>query len=152
MQQQITDKLERQEGRSHSLCEALSQYLIAGAEENHEILSHDNQCTSWDLNWAPLEYESRGPVHTFTFYNSNILLNKKKFSWYSNRLQAGWLVFNSQQGPIQPPTEWVLCTLSPGVKQPGREGDPLLTPHWNVKIKNGAAVPPFYHISSWHGA
>jgi hypothetical protein len=26
-------------------------------------------------------------------------------------------------GPLQPPTQWVLGVLSPGVKRPGREAD-----------------------------
>jgi hypothetical protein len=37
--------------------------------------------------------------------------------------------------------------LSPGVKRPGHETDPSLPS--NVKVKNGGAIPPLPHMSSW---
>jgi hypothetical protein len=45
-------------------------------------------------------------------------------------------------GPTQPP--------SPGVKQHGHEPD--RSPLSNAKVKNGAAVLPLPHTSSWHDA
>jgi hypothetical protein len=49
--------------------------------------------------------------------------------------------------PTQPPTQLVPGTLSPGVKRPGREADHL--PPSSVDVKNGGAVPPLPHTSSW---
>jgi hypothetical protein len=49
-------------------------------------------------------------------------------------------------GPIQ----WIPGALSLGVKQLGCEAGHL--PPSSAEIKNGGAVPPLPHISSWHGA
>jgi hypothetical protein len=51
-------------------------------------------------------------------------------------------------GPSQPPIQWVLGALSPGVKWQGREADHL--PPSSVKVKKGGAIPPLPHMSSWH--
>jgi hypothetical protein len=52
-------------------------------------------------------------------------------------------------GPTQPPIQWVLGTLSPGVKWPGREADH--SPPSSVEVKSGGAMPPLPHTSSWRG-
>jgi hypothetical protein len=38
--------------------------------------------------------------------------------------------------------------LSPGVKRQGREADH--SPPSRAEVKNGGAVPPLSHMSSWH--
>jgi hypothetical protein len=48
--------------------------------------------------------------------------------------------------PTQPPIQWVLEALSPGVKQPGRETDHSSPSSAN--IKNSGAILPFSHMSS----
>jgi hypothetical protein len=53
--------------------------------------------------------------------------------------------------PIQAPTQWIPGDgPSPGLKRPGREADHLPAP--SAEVKNGGAVPPVLHISSWHSA
>jgi hypothetical protein len=47
----------------------------------------------------------------------------------------------------QPPIQWILRALSPGVKRPGSETDHL--PPSSVEIKNGGAVPTLPHTPSW---
>jgi hypothetical protein len=51
-------------------------------------------------------------------------------------------------GFTQPPIQWVLGTVSPGVKQPGCETDN--SPPSSVEVKNGGAIPALPHTSSWH--
>jgi hypothetical protein len=46
--------------------------------------------------------------------------------------------------------KWVPGALSPGVKQMGREADH--SPPTSAEIKNGGAIPPFSHMSSWRSA
>jgi hypothetical protein len=53
-------------------------------------------------------------------------------------------------GPKEPPTKWVLEALSPGVKRLGREADH--SPPSSAEVKNGIAIPPLPHASSWHTA
>jgi hypothetical protein len=53
-------------------------------------------------------------------------------------------------GPTQLPIQWVLGALSMGVKWPGREA--AHSPPSCEDVKNGGAVPPFLHTSSWHAA
>jgi hypothetical protein len=50
-------------------------------------------------------------------------------------------------GPTQLPTPWVLGALSPGVKRQDREVDH--SPLSNTEVKNGGAIPPLSHMSSW---
>jgi hypothetical protein len=85
-----------------------------------------------------------------------------QISPYSDRLQDGRQGFDSRQGqeiflystasrpalgPTQPPIQWVPGELSPGVKRLRREGDH--SPPSSVQIKNGGAIPPLPHTSSW---
>jgi hypothetical protein len=49
-------------------------------------------------------------------------------------------------GTTQPPIQWV-----PGVKRQGREADGH-SPSFSAEVKNGGAIPPLPHTSSWHGA
>jgi hypothetical protein len=48
----------------------------------------------------------------------------------------------------QPPIRWIPGTLSPGIKQPGREADH--SPASSAEVKNGEAIPALPHMSSWH--
>jgi hypothetical protein len=50
----------------------------------------------------------------------------------------------------QPPVQWILGALSPKVKRPGREADDA--PPSSVDVKNGGAIPPLPHTSSWGGS
>jgi hypothetical protein len=86
-------------------------------------------------------------------------------SQYSDRLWAGQLGFNFQQGqeiflfstvyrsalgPAQPPIRWILGTLSLGVKLPGHKADHLHP--FSAEVKNGGAVPPLsqYTFMAWY--
>jgi hypothetical protein len=60
-----------------------------------------------------------------------------KFSLFS-------IVSRLALGPTQPPIQWVLGTLSPGVKRPGRQADH--SPPSSAKVKNGGATPPLPHV------
>ena len=51
-------------------------------------------------------------------------------------------------GPTQPPIEWVLRALSPGVRQLGHEADHL--PHLLARIGMTRLMPPLYHMPAWH--
>jgi hypothetical protein len=53
-------------------------------------------------------------------------------------------------GPTQPPVQWVLGAVSPGVKRPLREADH--SPRSSAEVKNGGVIPPLPHTSSWCGA
>jgi hypothetical protein len=53
-------------------------------------------------------------------------------------------------GPTQPPIQWVLGALSLGVKRPGHEAES--SPPSSAEVRNGGAIPPFHHMSSWHNA
>jgi hypothetical protein len=56
--------------------------------------------------------------------------------------------FDSALAPTQPPVQWVLGALSPGVKHQGREADH--SPPSCTEVKNGGAIPPLPCMSSWH--
>jgi hypothetical protein len=43
-------------------------------------------------------------------------------------------------GPAQPPIQWVLRALYPGLKRPGREADH--SPPCSAKVRNTGAIPP----------
>jgi hypothetical protein len=53
-------------------------------------------------------------------------------------------------GPTQPPIKWIPGAPSPGVKRPGREADH--SPPSSAKVKNGEAILPLLHTTSWRGA
>jgi hypothetical protein len=50
----------------------------------------------------------------------------------------------------QPPIQWVLAALSLGVKQPGCKT--CHSPPSSAEAKNGTAIPPIPHMSSWYSA
>jgi hypothetical protein len=52
--------------------------------------------------------------------------------------------------PTQPPFQWVRGAFSPAVERLGREADHSPPP--GTKLKNGGAIPPLPHTSSWRGA
>jgi hypothetical protein len=51
---------------------------------------------------------------------------------------------------LRGPIKWVLVAVSPGVAQQEREGDHS-SPS-SAEVKNGGAVLPLPHTSSWRGA
>jgi hypothetical protein len=51
-------------------------------------------------------------------------------------------------GPTQPPIQWAPGTLYPRIKRPGRKADH--SPPSSAEVKNGGAIPPLPHMSSWH--
>jgi hypothetical protein len=53
-------------------------------------------------------------------------------------------------GPIQPFIQWVPGTVYPGVKRSKCEAH-LSLPS-SAEVKNGRAITPLPHTSSWHGA
>jgi hypothetical protein len=53
-------------------------------------------------------------------------------------------------GPTQPPIQWVPEELLSGVKRPGCEAHNSAPS--SAKVKNGAAILPLPHISSWFSA
>jgi hypothetical protein len=59
---------------------------------------------------------------------------------------ASSLALGSTQSPIQ----WLPGALSLEVKQPGREA--AHSPPSTAEVKNGGAIPPLPHTSSWRGA
>jgi hypothetical protein len=84
------------------------------------------------------------------YYNTSP--QPRQFSWYSNGLQAGWLVFDSWQGnniflfftvsrlamwPTQSPIQWVQGGFCPRTKWPGHETEH--SPSSSAKVKNGRA-------------
>jgi hypothetical protein len=52
--------------------------------------------------------------------------------------------------PIQPHIQWVLGSLSPGVKQARHKVDH--SPPSSAKVRNGELIPPFPNTPSWCGA
>jgi hypothetical protein len=58
--------------------------------------------------------------------------------------------FGPAVGPTQPLIEWLPGDLSPGIKQQGREADHSYPS--SAEVKNGGAIPPLLHRSSWRSA
>jgi hypothetical protein len=52
-------------------------------------------------------------------------------------------------GSTWPPVQWLLETISLGVKCLSVK---LTTPPASAKVKNGKAIPPLPHTSLWHDA
>jgi hypothetical protein len=53
-------------------------------------------------------------------------------------------------GPTQPPIQWIPEALCPGVQLEVREAERSLPS--SAEDKNGEAITPLSHTSSWHGA
>jgi hypothetical protein len=51
-------------------------------------------------------------------------------------------------GPTQPPIQWVLGALSPGVKRPVCVADH--SPPSDAEVKNDGSMPPLPRKCSWH--
>jgi hypothetical protein len=93
-----------------------------------------------------------------------ISLEVAQLSWYSNRVWAGWSGFNSWQGQDSSllhsiktgsgaqPVSYTMDTTGcfPRSKVAGGEADH--SPPSSAEVKNGGAMPPFPHMSSWCGA
>jgi hypothetical protein len=69
----------------------------------------------------------------------------------SQQEQKIFLYFTASRPALGPetPAQWVPGALSLGVS-PGREADH--SPPSNAEVKNGGAIPPLSHVSSWHSA
>jgi hypothetical protein len=92
------------------------------------------------------------------------LIIKHKGSRCSDGIRAGRSGFEYRQGkiflfltasrpapgPTQAPIQWVSGAQYLGVKRLGREADDS-SPS-GAEIKNGGAIPPLRHMSSWHSA
>jgi hypothetical protein len=63
---------------------------------------------------------------------------------------SSWLKLRRIVGPTQSLIQWVPGALSPGVKRQGREADN--SPPYSDEVKNGGAISPLCHTSSWHSA
>jgi hypothetical protein len=116
----------------------------------HEVMSDNRVLTTYspsDVSLSIIECRSRDS------------------SVDSDRLRAGRSGFDSRQGqeiflfstasrpplgPTQPPIKWVPSSISPGLKRVGRETDH--SPPSSAPVKNGGAIPPLSHTSSWRGA
>jgi hypothetical protein len=53
-------------------------------------------------------------------------------------------------GPTQPPIQWVLRALSPGVKRKGHEAGH--SPPSGAYVKNGRGIPALTHFPLSHSA
>jgi hypothetical protein len=53
--------------------------------------------------------------------------------------------FRPALGPTQPPIQWTLWALLPGVKRLGREAN---SPAFTPEFKDGGSIPPLSHTSS----
>jgi hypothetical protein len=60
------------------------------------------------------------------------------------------ITFRPAPGTNQPPSQFVPGAASPGVERQGHEAD--YSPPSSANVKNGAAIPPLPHMSSWRGA
>jgi hypothetical protein len=77
------------------------------------------------------------------FYSPvNIEMGYVLDGWGSNpcriKIFLSYIVTRPALGPTQPPTQWVLGSLSLGVKQQGCEAD--RSPPSGAKIKNGGVI------------
>jgi hypothetical protein len=90
----------------------------------------------------------------FLFYRARLrVVRPEKSLLYSRHGQEGFLFSTASRpalGPTQPPIQWVPGTLSPGGKWPGHEADH--SPPSFAEVKNGGAIPPLPHMSSWQSA
>jgi hypothetical protein len=53
-------------------------------------------------------------------------------------------------GPTQPPIQWVPGSLSPGLRRQGRKAGRSAPS--SAEVKNGGAISPLSHTSSWRDA
>jgi hypothetical protein len=66
---------------------------------------------------------------------------------------SGWIPDRGKSTASRPAlesTQWVPRVLSLAVKRLECEADH--SPLSSAEVKNGGAVPPILHMSSWHGA
>jgi hypothetical protein len=74
-------------------------------------------------------------------------LRARRPGFDSQKRQVFSLLHSVQTGSGAHPASYPMCT---GVKRLGREADHL-NPS-SAEVKNGGAIPPFPHMSSWHSA
>jgi hypothetical protein len=60
------------------------------------------------------------------------------------------IIYSLVLGNTQPPIQWEMSAVPPGVKQQGYEAD--YSPPSSAEIKHGGAIPPLLNMSSWCGA
>jgi hypothetical protein len=70
-------------------------------------------------------------------------------SWQREEILLFSLTLRPGLGPTQPPIEWALGAVSPGIKGQRHEADH--SHQFIADIKNGGAVLPLPHTSSFHG-
>jgi hypothetical protein len=70
------------------------------------------------------------------------------------RRATGWTaearVFSTVSRMALGPNQWIPGALSPGAQRPRREEDH--SPLSSAEVKNGRAISPLPHTSSWSGA
>jgi hypothetical protein len=70
--------------------------------------------------------------------------------WGSIPGRGNIFLFATALGSTQSPIQYVSRAFTPGVKGPGREVDH--SPPSSAEVKNGGAISPFPHTSSWRSA
>jgi hypothetical protein len=122
-----------------------------------------------NLNWVvfscmTIYAQAQHELNCILFFNYTFTLPIYNRSWDSDGLCAGRPGFDSGQGeiflfstasrlalrPTQPPVQWVPGAIFPVVKLLGRGADYSLPS--GAEVKNGGAIPPVPHMSSWHSA
>jgi hypothetical protein len=107
---------------------------------------------AWQRLYA-LQYElvtklTKTDIIELSRYSDGLRDGRMGFDW---RQRQGIFLystaFRSALEATQPSIKWVPEALFPGVKQPGREACHLLP--CRDDVKNGGAIPPYPHTSSW---
>jgi hypothetical protein len=135
--------------------------LPGGTEEKHGNLSAQSWCSGpqWADRWSSSSANTRSRVLV------DLLGSRDSSGGLATRLRGGRPGFDFRQGqgiflftigsrpnlgPTKPPIQWAPEVLSPGKNRRGREAD--RSPPSSAGVKNGEAIRPLPHPSSWRGA
>jgi hypothetical protein len=95
------------------------------------------------MHWSnPLQYKTVFPIEVRIVQ----LVQRRATGWRARvrfpTMQDSSLLYSAQteSGPTHLPAQWVMGTLSPGVKQQGREADHSLQS--TAEVKKGESIPP----------
>jgi hypothetical protein len=114
---------------------------------------------------CPLKYETRVMCINFCVVSETMVEQRTFYLWILYGIATGNLLdsrgsisvnrnfsTSSRQTleSVQPSTQQVLGPLSAGAKRPRREANHLSL--FSDEIKNGGAITPLLHTSSWHDA